>query len=397
MTICIAGKNQIAVDGLLYSVKKLNGRCRIIGIPNKSDTGSNTWQPSFKRACEENGIEIVDLMQCYDMSDLVFLSLEFDKLIKPQYFKSKRLYNIHFSLLPLYKGMFTSVWPILNGESKTGVTLHKIEPGIDTGDIIAQKEFQIENYHNSRDLYFLYNEYALKLFEENLDSLINGEISSYMQAIEKSTYYSNNSINFSNVTIENFRQTAWQIHNQIRAFSFREYQLPKIFGRSVYKSLILDKKSEGKPGEIYEETPYWITLSSIDYLIRIYWDKEECIYAAATKGDIAEIESHRLNGYDLFVRNKIGWNLLIVACYNNHFELVKYLLSLGFSPNSQNYKGTSALMYAKSGAEVSGDLSIVNLLVEKGADLFHKDDMGKNTIDYMLESQSGIFKKYLTC
>ena len=59
----------------------------------------------------------------------------------PKNFLNARLYNIHFSYLPAYKGMFTSALPIKNGEVDSGVTLHKIESGIDTGDIIDQIKF----------------------------------------------------------------------------------------------------------------------------------------------------------------------------------------------------------------------------------------------------------------
>lgn len=72
--------------------------------------------------------------------DLIFISLEFDKIVNPDLFKDARLYNIHFSLLPSYKGMYTSAIPILNGEEMVGVTFHEIDKGIDTGNIIAQKK-----------------------------------------------------------------------------------------------------------------------------------------------------------------------------------------------------------------------------------------------------------------
>ena len=59
------------------------------------------------------------------------------EIIKTKNFKSNKLFNLHFSLLPSYKGMHTSAFPILNGEKYSGVTIHKIDNGIDTGDIIA--------------------------------------------------------------------------------------------------------------------------------------------------------------------------------------------------------------------------------------------------------------------
>ena len=54
-------------------------------------------------------------------------------------------YLIFISLLPKYRGVFTSTNVILNNEKTTGVTFHKIDKGIDTGDIIGQKSFKL-NY-----------------------------------------------------------------------------------------------------------------------------------------------------------------------------------------------------------------------------------------------------------
>ena len=74
---------------------------------------------------------------------IFFISLEFDKIINTSLFKTTNLFNIHFSLLPRYKGMYTSILPILNGDKISGVTLHKIDRGIDTGDIIDKCSFRL--------------------------------------------------------------------------------------------------------------------------------------------------------------------------------------------------------------------------------------------------------------
>ena len=58
-------------------------------------------------------------------------------------FFSKELFNFHFSLLPKYRGCHTNFFQIYNGEKISGVTLHKIDNGIDTGPIIDQLKFSI--------------------------------------------------------------------------------------------------------------------------------------------------------------------------------------------------------------------------------------------------------------
>jgi methionyl-tRNA formyltransferase len=51
--------------------------------------------------------------------------------------------NTHGSLLPKYRGILTAFWMLLEGESKGGVTIHKMTSKIDSGAIINQKEFEI--------------------------------------------------------------------------------------------------------------------------------------------------------------------------------------------------------------------------------------------------------------
>ena len=191
LNICIAGKNQIAVDALNYLLNTLNfNKTNIFVCPNMNDPGFDTWQPSLRLLAEKQNIKIVDLDKIYNIENLIFISLEFDKIIKPDKFKTDNIFNIHFSLLPKYKGVYTSVFPILNGEEYSGVTLHKIDPGIDTGDIIAQKKFKIGINETARDLYFKYLQYGFVLFKENIVRLIENQFTLEQQPTLTSSYYS---------------------------------------------------------------------------------------------------------------------------------------------------------------------------------------------------------------
>ena len=51
--------------------------------------------------------------------------------------------NVHFSLLPLYRGAAPANWAIVNGETETGVTTMFIEPTLDTGPILLQRKTPI--------------------------------------------------------------------------------------------------------------------------------------------------------------------------------------------------------------------------------------------------------------
>ena len=51
--------------------------------------------------------------------------------------------NVHFSLLPKYRGAAPVNWAIVNGETKTGVTTMQMDAGLDTGGILLQRELEI--------------------------------------------------------------------------------------------------------------------------------------------------------------------------------------------------------------------------------------------------------------
>ena len=251
-TICIAGKNDIAVRAL-YFLYDHYPHYRYCVVPNQTDDGVNRWQPSLKFHAGKLGVEVVTLPDLYPQKDLIFLSLEFDSIIKPERFQSNRLHNIHFSALPKFKGMYTSVHPILCGESYSGVTLHLIDAGIDTGDIIDQVVFPIDVYTTARDLYMLYLKHSFPLLTRNLDDILQNTFRAEKQAPLESSYYSKKSIDFSNIRID-LNKTGFEISKQFRAFTFQEYQLPHFGGWAIYKTELTLEKSPAKPGTVIQET-----------------------------------------------------------------------------------------------------------------------------------------------
>ena len=60
--------------------------------------------------------------------------------------------NVHFSLLPKYRGAAPVNWAIANGETVTGVTTMKMDAGLDTGDILVQEETPIAEHETAPEL-----------------------------------------------------------------------------------------------------------------------------------------------------------------------------------------------------------------------------------------------------
>lgn len=380
--ICIAGKNTISVRSLMFLIEEQQiSKQELCVCVNSNDSGTHTWQPSLKKYAENIGVSIKDINELYEIENLVFISLEFDRIIKPHKFRTSLLYNIHFSKLPQYKGMYTSIWPILNGDQELAVTLHYIDAGIDTGDIIDQHTFSLSFTENSYDLYEKFTCNAFELFKKNIDLMINMNEVGKPQSYINSSYYSSKTIDFKNVQIC-FNRTAFNVQNQIRAFNFRPYQLPVVDGYNISHTKVCNERSAKKPGTRIFTDNNSILVSTIDYDIILFKDKLSEILTATKEDNIELIEYFYRKGYHFEEKNENGWTPLIVASYYESIEVFNFLLNNNANVNVENNNGTSVLMYALTSASASGNLYLIKSLIAAGANVNHKDLKGISVMDY---------------
>lgn len=102
--------------------------------------------------------EFIDEIRTLDNSDLlnkhrstVFV-LGWHSIVPPKILNKHDVFGFHASLLPKNAGWAPLVWSLIDGEKETGVTLFKLDEGIDTGSIIAQESFRIEEKDDIRKL-----------------------------------------------------------------------------------------------------------------------------------------------------------------------------------------------------------------------------------------------------
>ena len=87
-----------------------------------------------------------DAMQLFASHDAdVAVVVAYGRILPDQFLRAPRrgCINVHFSLLPLYRGAAPANWAIVNGELETGVTTMFIEPTLDTGPILLQSKTAI--------------------------------------------------------------------------------------------------------------------------------------------------------------------------------------------------------------------------------------------------------------
>src|SRR5437667_7477331 len=95
--------------------------------------------------------------------------------------------NLHASLLPKYRGAAPIQWAIANGETVTGVTTMRIDEGLDTGDILLQKEMTIAPEDTSETLAAKLAAVGADLMMETLRGLQAGSIRPQKQDNEHAT------------------------------------------------------------------------------------------------------------------------------------------------------------------------------------------------------------------
>lgn len=117
------------------------------------------------------------LLKVQSLNPDVICICHFQKLISNEIIKIPKFgcLNLHPSLLPEYRGMSPQHWPIINGESKTGVTVHFVDDGIDTGNIITQEEIEIGESEYVFELQGRFKKIYESIFVKALDNIKNVE------------------------------------------------------------------------------------------------------------------------------------------------------------------------------------------------------------------------------
>jgi UDP-4-amino-4-deoxy-L-arabinose formyltransferase/UDP-glucuronic acid dehydrogenase (UDP-4-keto-hexauronic acid decarboxylating) len=101
----------------------------------------------------------------------------------------KGAFNLHGSLLPSYRGRAPANWVLVNGETETGVTLHRMVKRADAGAIVAQQRVAIERSDTALSLHGKLRIAASDLLRDTLPAMLQGKISETAQDESKATVF----------------------------------------------------------------------------------------------------------------------------------------------------------------------------------------------------------------
>lgn len=157
--------------------------------------------------------------------------------------------NVHASLLPKYRGGAPIHQAILDGETKTGVTIMYMAEKLDAGDIISQREIPIDKTDHTGLLFEKLSILGRDLLKETLPSIVNGTNQRIKQNDEEATYAHNISREQERI---DWSKSAEQIYNQVRglhpwpvAFTTLNNENVKIWWAEIGST-----QTNAKPGEV---------------------------------------------------------------------------------------------------------------------------------------------------
>jgi len=158
--------------------------------------------------------------------------------------------NVHTSLLPKYRGASPIQSAILNGEIETGVTIMKMDAGLDTGEIISQTRTPVLPEDNSQTLHDRLAQLGAELLVETIPDYIAGKIQPKPQPAEGVSYAAK--IKKEDGKID-WSEPAEKILNRLRAFTpwpgvFTI--LPESVGRATSRAETENSKTERLAGTL---------------------------------------------------------------------------------------------------------------------------------------------------
>lgn len=127
--------------------------------------------------------------------------------------------NFHPALLPINRGWYPHVHSILDG-SPTGVTLHRMAPGADTGEIWVQKKVEIYSTDIASDIYLRLQNNIIELFRKNWHQIRDKGIMPFPQNEEHAIYHKKSEIDTLDYIDLDAPTTAKKIINLLRSRTF---------------------------------------------------------------------------------------------------------------------------------------------------------------------------------
>lgn len=228
MKIIYMGTPDFAVAPLEAILKAGHEVTAVVTQPDRQKGRGREVQYSPVKECAlSNGIPVLQPLKIKEKDAVeelrkypadIFVVAAFGQLLSEEILNMPRLgcINIHASLLPAYRGAAPIQWCVINGEEKTGVTIMQMAKGMDTGDILLQKEVVLDEKETGGSLFDRLMETGAELIVEVLPKIEAGELTPVVQKEELATYAGKITKDMGNI---DFAKSAVTIERLIRGLN----------------------------------------------------------------------------------------------------------------------------------------------------------------------------------
>ncbi|MFA5753963.1 MAG: methionyl-tRNA formyltransferase [Patescibacteria group bacterium] len=205
--------SEIEIVGVFTQTDKPVGRKQIISPPPVKEMalkhGLRVFQPK-KINLETETIRALK-------PDLIVV-IAYGKIIPPAILDipTYGCVNVHASLLPKYRGAACLNAPILNGDSETGVTIMRMETGLDTGPILRQAKIKLNGRESLKDVHDNLSALGAEILVPTLKDLLAGKIIPQAQDDSRASYIK--TLSKENGRID-WNQSASAIERMVRAYN----------------------------------------------------------------------------------------------------------------------------------------------------------------------------------
>jgi methionyl-tRNA formyltransferase len=188
--------------------------------------------------------------------------------------------NLHGSLLPQYRGAAPINWAVINGEKETGVTTFKLQHEIDTGNILLQDRFAIEDDETAGEVHDRMKVIGARLLVKTVKGLAEGNLEEKPQENSReSGVDSPESIQalkhapkiFTETCKIDWNKTADEVHNLVRGLSPYPGAFTYLQGKmlKVYRSIKELKAPSIAPGEFDTDKKTYLKFAATDGYIHV--------------------------------------------------------------------------------------------------------------------------------
>jgi methionyl-tRNA formyltransferase len=152
--------------------------------------------------------------------------------------------NLHPAYLPFNRGVYPNVWAIIDG-TPAGVTLHYMDEGFDTGDIIAQKKVPVNFHDTGESLYHRLEHACVELFKETWPEIKSGK-NLRMQQASAGIYHSKKDVEVMDRIDLDRDYKSRDLINILRARTFYPYRgaFVEIEGKKIFLHLELKEETQ---------------------------------------------------------------------------------------------------------------------------------------------------------